>query len=276
MTELGSARGSVVVDMPGSDGGSIEVCWGAATDIGRKRKLNEDSYLAQSPMFVVADGMGGHAAGDIASAAVVTRLAELTDRDYVAPEAILECLRQATADITLADDDDEVGVGTTVTGAVLTSRGGAAYWAVFNIGDSRVYRFENNEFRQVTIDHSVVQELVDAGRISADEAEAHPDSNVITRAVGFGAEPVADFWLLPVRDGLRLLICSDGLSREVDERTLRRHLAAGLGAHETALELIDAALAGGGRDNITAVIVDTVSSPVDIALETTVPSAAAV
>lgn len=271
MTELGSARGSVVVDMPGSDGGSIEVCWGAATDIGRKRKLNEDSYLAQSPIFVVADGMGGHAAGDIASAAVVTRLAELTDRDYVAPELILESLRQATTDITLTDDDDDVGVGTTVTGAVLTLRGGTPYWAVFNIGDSRVYRFEDNELRQVTIDHSVVQELVDAGRITADEAEFHPDSNVITRAVGFGAEPVADFWLLPVRDGLRLLICSDGLTREVDERSLQRHLAAGLGAHETAVELIDAALAGGGRDNITAVVVDTVASPVDTALESTIP-----
>ena len=271
MTELGSARGSIVVDMPGSDGGSIEVCWGAATDIGRKRKLNEDSYLAQSPIFVVADGMGGHAAGDIASAAVVTRLAELTDRDYVAPELILESLRQATTDITLTDDDDDVGVGTTVTGAVLTLRGGTPYWAVFNIGDSRVYRFEDNELRQVTIDHSVVQELVDAGRITADEAEFHPDSNVITRAVGFGAEPVADFWLLPVRDGLRLLICSDGLTREVDERSLQRHLAAGLGAHETAVELIDAALAGGGRDNITAVVVDTVASPVDTALESTIP-----
>lgn len=271
MTELGSSRGCIVVAMPGDDGGSIEVCWGAATDIGRKRKLNEDSYLAQSPLFIVADGMGGHAAGDIASAAVVTRLAELTDQDYVAPEAILESLRHATADITLADDDDDVGVGTTVTGAVLTSRGGEPYWAVFNIGDSRVYRFEDNEFRQVTIDHSVVQELVDAGRISADEAEFHPDSNVITRAVGFGAEPVADFWLLPVRDGLRLLICSDGLTREVDERSLRRHLAAGLSAHDTALELIDAALAGGGRDNITAVVVDTIASPIDTALESTIP-----
>lgn len=268
MTELGTAEGCVVVDMP-SGGGTIEVCWGAATDIGRKRKLNEDSYLAQSPLFIVADGMGGHAAGDVASSAVVTRLAELADLDFVPPEAILEALRAATADITLADDDDDVGVGTTVTGAVLTARGGEPYWAVFNIGDSRVYRFEDNEFRQVTIDHSVVQELVDAGRISAHEAETHPDSNVITRAVGFGAEPVADFWLLPVRDGLRLLICSDGLTREVNERSLRRHLAAGLSAHDTAAELIDAALSGGGRDNITAVIVDTVSSPVDTGIEAT-------
>ncbi len=260
MTELGSTEGCTVVPLS-SERGSVEVRWGAATDIGRKRKLNEDSYLAQSPLFIVADGMGGHAAGDIASTAVVTRLAELSGHDFVAPEDILDALRAATADITLAEDHDDVGVGTTVTGAVLTERAGEPYWAVFNIGDSRVYRFENNEFRQVTIDHSVVQELVDAGRISALDAESHPDSNVITRAVGFGAEPVADFWLLPVRDGLRLLICSDGLTREVDERSLQRRLAAGMSAYDTASELIDAALAGGGRDNITALIVDTVTLP---------------
>lgn len=250
---------------------TIALAWGAATDIGRKRQHNEDSWLAEPPMFVVADGMGGHSAGDVASAAVVTRLSESVPTDFAEPESILHALRAATADITLADDVDERGVGTTVTGAALTLQDGDPYWAVFNIGDSRVYRFENNELSQVTVDHSVVQELVDAGLIRPDEAESHPDSNVITRAVGFNAEPMVDLWMLPARAGVRLLICSDGLTREVSEDRLRLHLAAGLSPQETASALVEAALAAGGRDNITTVIVDVIESAEEFEQDDTIP-----
>ena len=271
MTQIGRSAARHSLAVPGRPDVTIGLAWGAATDIGRRRQLNEDSYLAESPMFVVADGMGGHTAGDIASAAVVTRLSEFVSGDFADPEAIFLGLREATADITLADDADDLGVGTTVTGAALTLQGGDPYWAVFNIGDSRVYQFENNELTQVTVDHSVVQELVDAGLIRQEDAESHPDSNVITRAVGFGAEPIADFWMLPVRSGLRLLICSDGLTREVDDASLRLHLAAGLSPQETAAALVEAALAGGGRDNITTVIVDVVESPGEFELDNTIP-----
>jgi protein phosphatase len=145
------------------------------------------------------------------------------------------------------------------------------YFAVFNIGDSRVYAFEKNEFAQITRDHSVVQELVESGALSRDEAENHPDSNIITRAVGFNAAPTADFWMLPVSRGLRLLICSDGLTNEVSDERLRLHMAAGLSPVETVGALVDAALAAGGRDNVTAVIVEVVDAPGLLDIEDTSP-----
>lgn len=287
MTQLGRATAHHSVAIPGRGDATIDLIWGAGTDIGRRRKLNEDSYLAEAPLFVVADGMGGHASGDVASDAVVTRLFEVVKDSFAEPEAIFQSLRAATTDITLAADDEDLGVGTTVTGAALTLQGGEPYWAIFNIGDSRVYQFENQNLTQVTVDHSVVQELVDAGLIRRQDAESHPDSNVITRAVGFNSEPMADLWMLPVREGVRLLICSDGLTREVDDERLRKHLAAGLGPEDTVATLIQAALAGGGRDNITLVLVDVVgggneadagseaisgaATEVDIELDTTIP-----
>ncbi len=275
MTELGRSTASKTIAVPGHPEGGVELLWGASTDVGRKRDHNEDSLLAESPLFVVADGMGGHAAGDVASAAVVTRLAEAVTGDFADVEAIIVGLRAATADITLADDVDELGVGTTVTGAALTLRAGEPMWAVFNIGDSRVYEFSDGGLRQVTTDHSVVQELVDAGLIRQEDAESHPDSNVITRAVGFNVEPFADVWLVPVRPASRLLICSDGLTREVDFAQLTERMAAGQSPQETADALVSAALSGGGRDNITTVVVDVVSSPDSPELENTIPRGAA-
>jgi serine/threonine protein phosphatase PrpC len=258
VTHIGASTAQYAVTLPGKDNGALVLSWGAATDIGRRRDHNEDSFLARSPIFAVADGMGGHSSGEVASAAVVSRLAEAISGDFVEQESIEESLRSATVDIGFAEDVQHLGVGTTVTGAALTLRRGQPYWDIFNVGDSRVYMFENNELAQVTVDHSVVQELVDSGMISEDEAESHPDSNIITRAVGFNAEPMPDFWLLPLRAGLRLLLCSDGLTKEVGRERLRLHMAAGLSASETALALVDAALAAGGRDNVTVIVVDVV------------------
>ncbi|OYX52045.1 MAG: protein phosphatase, partial [Micrococcales bacterium 32-70-13] len=131
----------------------------------------------------------------------------------------------------------------------------------FNVGDSRVYRFSGNELSQVTTDHSIVQEMVEAGQLSAEQAENHPESNVITRAVGFSIEPEVDVRMLALEPGMRLLICSDGLTKEVPLERLRLHLAARLSARETANALVDAALAQGGRDNITVIVVDVVRAP---------------
>jgi protein phosphatase len=250
---------------------SLAIGWGAATDTGKRRKHNEDSFLAESPVFAVADGMGGHAAGDVASAAVVSRLSGVIDGDYGDSDAIARALAEATDDISHAADENHLGVGTTATGAVLTLQGDEAFWTVFNVGDSRVYLFEGNELSQITVDHSVVQELVAAGLISAADAEEHPESNVITRAVGFNSAPRPDFWMIPVRKGLRLLICSDGLTKEVDDEHIRLHLAAGLTPRETAQALVDAALAGGGRDNVTTVVVDVIDAAEPVEIEQTVP-----
>ncbi len=261
MTEIGGGSASHDIVVPGYGGAIIRLAWSAATDTGRRRAANEDSFVAQPPLFAVADGMGGHSAGDLASAAVVDRLAEIASGDFLDPRTVEDALESATDDIATIAGDSELGVGTTVTGLVLTLDDEDPYFAVFNIGDSRVYAFERNELVQVTRDHSVVQELVESGALTRDEAEHHPDSNIITRAVGFNARPYADFWMVPLRAGLRMLVCSDGLTKEVSDDRIRLHLAAQLSPEETAGALIDAALAAGGRDNITTIVVDVLEAP---------------
>lgn len=262
MTVIGKSSPRHGVTIPESDGATVVLSWGLDTHTGYRRRHNEDSVVAQSPIFAVADGMGGHAAGDVASDAVVTRLAEVATDGVTTAEAIDAALRKATADISLAADYSHRGVGTTVTGAALMAKSGTPYWAIFNVGDSRVYLLEGKKLVQVTVDHSVVQELVDAGKISADEAEQHPDSNIITRAVGFNADPLTDYWLIPVHAGMRLMLCSDGLTKEVPFETMRQHLAAGQGASQTAALLVDVALAAGGRDNVTVLVLDVLESSV--------------
>lgn len=274
MTEIGGSSPRLAVPVPGRDSEPVVIAWAAATDTGRRRAANEDSYVAQSPIFAVADGMGGHSAGDLASAAVVRRLAESVTGDFAAPRVIERALEAATDDISVISGESELGVGTTVTGALLTLQDGEPFFAVFNVGDSRVYSFERNELMQVTIDHSVVQELVESGTLTRDEAEHHPDSNIITRAVGFNAAPVADFWMVRAVAGLRLLLCSDGLTKEISDERIRLHLAAGLTASETAGALIDAALAAGGRDNVTAIVIDVLDAPASLPDEDTVPRSA--
>jgi PPM family protein phosphatase len=270
VTEIGTGNSNFTIEIPGRDE-RVRIAWAAATDTGRKRAANEDSYVAQSPLFAVADGMGGHSAGDLASAAVVERLAEIITEDFLTPRRIERALEEATADISEIAADSDLGVGTTVTGAVLTLQDDEPYFAVFNIGDSRVYCFDRNELFQVTVDHSVVQELVEAGALTRDEAEHHPDSNVITRAVGFNAQPMPDFWMVQLHAGLRFLICTDGLTKEVSDENIRMHFAASLSPAETAGALIDAALAAGGRDNVTAIVIDVLEAPDALEIDDTAP-----
>jgi protein phosphatase len=259
MTRLGSDNPRYRVPVPGRPGEFVTLSFAAVSDVGRRRTANEDSLIVRPPVFAVADGMGGHAAGDLASAAAVARLAELAGLEGVGWERIGESLTEAAHDIDGLAADIPIGVGTTVTGAVFDVQ--ALTFAVFNVGDSRVYRFENGRLRQVTVDHSVVQELMDAGMLTAEDADRHPESNVITRALGFREDPQPDFWTLPVRTGLRLLICSDGLTRELGVARIRDALDAGEDALATANHLLEAALDAGGRDNVTIVIVDVVEAP---------------
>lgn len=238
-------------------GAQVTLAWAGATDVGHRRAVNEDSLVLAPPVFAVADGMGGHSAGDRASSAVVERLGVLAD--VVGESAIGDALTLAANDIDALSVDLPLGAGTTVTGAVLDLSGERPSFLVFNVGDSRVYSFIRNELVQVTRDHSVVQELVDAGIIEPHEAEGHPESNVITRALGFREDPNPDFWTIPLVEGMRLLLCSDGLTKELDAARIRLHMAARLAAVETANALVDAALAAGGRDNITVIVIDVVS-----------------
>jgi len=259
VTALGRSTVRHIVTLP-ERGEVVELSWHGVTHTGYRRAGNEDSYLADVPLFVVADGMGGHSHGERASDAVVRRLQAAVDGEFITATAITDALNLATWDIHQLDEADR-GIGTTVTGVALSLDGRHPQLTVFNVGDSRVYRFAVNELRQVTTDHSVVQEMVDAGQITAEQAESHPDSNVITRAVGFSVEPEIDMQVLAIEPGMRLLICSDGLTKEVPLERLRLHLAARLSARETANALVDAALAQGGRDNITVIVVDVVRAP---------------
>lgn len=258
MSVIGRDRVGYQLRVPGRRRGFV-LDWAGRSDVGRRRAVNEDSVLVGPPVFAVADGMGGHAAGDRASAAVIERLAALraeSSNGYLDVDRLDGALADAADDIDVFASAIPVGAGTTVTGAVLALKDDEPHFGVFNIGDSRVYLLLGGDFTRVTTDHSVVQEMVDAGLINADEADNHPDSNVITRAVGFRDIPHPDLWMLPVQPGMRLLLCSDGLTKEVPDKLIRRHLAAGATAAETADGLMDAALAAGGRDNVTVVVID--------------------
>lgn len=270
MTEIG--RPTTAHSIALADGASVVLDWAGLTDVGRRRAHNEDSYVARSPLFVVADGMGGHSAGDVASDAVVTRIDAAATGPFFDTDALEDALREATDDIEVAAVGTELGVGTTVTGAILTEESGAAYFTIFNVGDSRVYMLDSGVLRQVTVDHSVVQEMVQAGMLHPDDAESHPDSNVITKAIGFGVEPSPDYWRVPARPGLRLLVCSDGLTKELNARTIAGLLDANPTAAAAARALVDAAVEAGGRDNVTAVVVDVRGDDHPKDLEATLPT----
>jgi protein phosphatase len=256
VTALGRSSVRHTITLPGSREG-VELSWHALTHTGHRRAGNEDSYLADVPLFAVADGMGGHSHGDRASDAVVRRLQAAVDGDFVESAAIIEALNRATWDIHQLDDASQ-GIGTTVTGVALSLSAGQAQFTVFNVGDSRVYCFADGMLKQITTDHSVVQEMIERGQLTVDEAESHPDANVITRAVGFSVEPDVDLQTLPLTSGMRILVCSDGLTKEVPFDRIAQHLGAQLSARETANSLVDAALTQGGRDNITVIVVDVV------------------
>jgi protein phosphatase len=261
---VGRDRRGFKLTVPGKRRGFV-LDWAGRSDVGKRRAVNEDSVLVGPPVFAVADGMGGHAAGDKASAAVIDRLARLgsdASHGYLDVDRLEGALTAAAGDIDLFAAHIPIGAGTTVTGAVLALKDGEPHFGVFNIGDSRVYLLVDGEFSRVTTDHSVVQEMVDAGLLDERDAESHPESNVITRAVGFRDDPRPDVWMLPVRPGMRLLLCSDGLTKEVTDTDIRGHLSTGGSAAETADHLMDAALAAGGRDNVTVVVIDVAAAVV--------------
>ena len=258
MTQLGRSSTTFTVDLPQANT-TVTLAWAMLTDTGHRREVNEDSLIAEPPVFAVADGMGGHSAGDVASAAVVTRLADLAGAAVTDADALNRALGQAVIDMAHGVGVTDQGTGTTVTGVALGLVSGAAQWIVFNIGDSRVYQLTSGVLEQVTVDHSVVQELVDAGRITREEADVHPHGNVITRAVGFHEPPVPDYRVLPLQMGMRILVCSDGLTKELTAYGIRHFLMSMPRAEDAVQALVDAALENGGRDNVTAIVLDVVS-----------------
>jgi serine/threonine protein phosphatase PrpC len=236
----------------------ITVLIGAATHAGLRRAVNEDSHLAEAPLFLVADGMGGHDAGAAASALVVEEFGRLAGAASLGIQDMRDALRRARARVH-ALEAGQRAAGTTLSGVVIADVGGAGYWLTVNVGDSRTYRYSGGVLEQISVDHSVVQELVDAGELAAADAAHDRRRNEITRAIGAGSDGEPDFWLVPAEPGDRMLVCSDGLSGELDGDRLRRVLAETADPQEAATRLVHEAMVRGGRDNITVVIVDAVT-----------------
>jgi protein phosphatase len=250
----------------------LSLSYGYGTDRGLRRELNEDSFIASDPVFAVADGMGGHEAGEIASGMCVRALAAMpqlaTGERSVTAAVLQQYLVRADSSIREATG---ARAGTTLTGAVVVEQMGMPYWLVLNIGDSRTYRLSQGEFAQVSVDHSEVQELVDAGELTPEQATVHPRRHVVTRALGTGDETEADYWLLPVEEGDRVLVCSDGLNGELTDEHMFRILST-VGHPQDAVDaLIQAALRNGGRDNITVIVVDAKNVMNDGGIATTAP-----
>ncbi|GAB3538377.1 protein phosphatase 2C domain-containing protein [Arthrobacter tecti] len=250
----------------------IKLNVGYASDRGLKRELNEDSLIAAEPIFAVADGMGGHEAGEVASGICVRTLGESSIIGQHAPQFsaadLEELLRTADEQIRA-----ETGgrAGTTLSGVVLVEESGMPYWLFFNVGDSRTYRLSQGRFGQISVDHSEVQELVDRGHITAAQAAGHPRRHVITRALGTGDDSEADYWLMPVETGDRILICSDGLSTEVPEERIYALLGSLRDPQQAADALVQETLRCGARDNVTVVVVDAHGVDGDADLHTTAP-----
>ena len=236
--------------------GALELQWSAITHPGRRREVNQDAVLAQYPLFVVADGMGGHIGGEIASSRTIERLRAVVAKGEVTPKTIEKALARAVADIASHPEATDDGTGTTVTGVYLDTSTPEPTWVTLNIGDSRVYLFRDGGLAQVTTDHSVVQELISAGRLSPEEAENHPYGNVITRAVGPSDGVSPDYVRLEVQDGDRFVVCSDGLTKELTDYGILHFLLQHEDPTEAADDMLEAALENGGRDNITIIVVN--------------------
>jgi PPM family protein phosphatase len=230
------------------------------SDVGLLREGNEDAAYAGPRLLAVADGMGGHAAGEVASAAAITAIAKLDDE--VPGNDLLDALADAVSDANhalhdmVAADPAIEGMGTTLT-AMLWS---GSRMALCHIGDSRAYLLRGREFHQITHDHTLVQTLVDEGRISPDDVPTHPQRSMLLRALDGRADVEPDLSLREVRAGDRYLLCSDGLSGVVSEETLHQTLATVADLDEVVLQLIELAIRGGGPDNITCIVADVVDS----------------
>jgi PPM family protein phosphatase len=224
----------------------------AVTDVGRQRQSNEDAYFERSPLFAVADGMGGARAGEVASRMAVEELGELTDEGSGAEERLRQVARTANRRIydMAQSDTDHAGMGTTLTAAMLVGR----ELAIGHVGDSRLYRLRDGTLERLTDDHSLVEELVRQGKLTPQEAEVHPQRSIITRALGPEVDVEVDTFTHPVRPGDIYLLCSDGLSGMVSDAQIAQILAQAGSLDEAARQLIEVANSNGGKDNITVVL----------------------
>ena len=220
----------------------------AATDPGKRRRRNEDAYVVEPPLFAVADGMGGAQAGEIAA-----KIAASVLRDSSGEEAVVELIKEANRRVYEAATEDETrsGMGTTITAAIVGDDG----VQIGHVGDSRAYRVRDGKLDQLTEDHSLVAELVRSGKLSPEEADAHPQRSVITRTVGTDPDVDVDTLEIDAQPGDVFLLCSDGLTTMVDDTSILAVVQKNRASLDKAARaLVDAANKGGGEDNITIVL----------------------
>lgn len=246
----------------------MKLKWGAYTDTGMVRQQNEDSFAAEENLFVVADGMGGHNAGEVASALAVTTVMGGGRMGINTMEEFRDLVQRANTAIYTAslDDSSQRGMGTTIT-AMSIVQGVEPRVLVANVGDSRTYLLRNGVLSRMSVDHSYVQELVNEGIITPEEARVHPRRNIVTRALGIDRTVAVDVFSHTVRTGDRVVLCSDGLVDEVADAEILKVLGQHTDPQETAEALVMVANANGGRDNTTVVVVDIlddISEPVEV------------
>jgi PPM family protein phosphatase len=227
-----------------------------ATDTGQVRPANEDAYLVGDSVFAVADGMGGHLAGEVASATALEPVEELDGKVYSDAADAVKALREAVVSANdrvsqmATDEPSYRGMGTTLTATMVEGK----RVHIAHVGDSRAYLLRGGSFSQLTDDHTLVQHLVDEGQITREEAASHPQRSIITRAIGVSREVDVDSMTLDLEPGDQLLLCSDGLTGVVDDQAIAQELSSQRDAQETLQRLIEAANDGGGPDNITAIL----------------------
>ena len=233
----------------------LRLTWGGATDQGRIRANNQDAMYADSGLFVVADGMGGHQGGEVAANLAVRTLtnAERSDREQLR-EAVAEANRVVHQ--TALEEAELHGMGTTLTTLAVSQEANTHQFVILNVGDSRVYRHRDGQLEQLTEDHSYVAELVRRGELDDEAAQAHPYRNMLTRAIGVHAEVEIDEWLLEPVSGDRFMLCSDGLTNELADVEIAEQLGFDKDPSTTAKALVGLANKRGGRDNSTVLIVD--------------------
>jgi len=227
--------------------------WAALTDIGRVRTHNEDSVLAQPPLFVVADGLGGHEAGEVASSIAVETLRDHAPRRPDA-KALGRAVRAANREVIRSAREGlgKQGMGTTMTAAIVEG----SHIAIAHVGDSRAYLLRAGRLEQLTEDHSMVADMIRRGQLTEAESRYHPNRSVITRALGTDANMTADVYELEAQPGDRLLLCTDGLTGMLEDAMIAETLATLREPSTAARALVDAANDAGGHDNISVVVVD--------------------
>ena len=232
---------------------------GSATDTGLVRSVNQDLAVETPTLFAVADGMGGHAGGEVASRLAVDALAAAFGRQPTGA-GLSDAVTDANSVVWQhsLDNPELRGMGTTLTAVALVNEDGHDVLALVNVGDSRCYRFHDGEIAQITTDHSLAEEMVRSGEMTSAEAAVHPHRHIVTRALGVSADVSVDLWRIqPVR-GDRFLLCSDGLTNELTTEQISEVLSSVTDPGKAAELLVQAARTHGGSDNITAVVVDVV------------------